>query len=162
MNFLKKIYKQNADQYNYILIKLTDTFPFFEEKVFVTDGVERREKNYHIADGMFSTYINYEMPRNQISAEISGPISFEITGDFECPVWVMNAGTKELTIRIRFQTDALWTLGPGAYAPLYPRDDVKVADEFFEEDRLSKEDPSSFLTQEEIIKLLKAFEEPSC
>ncbi len=63
-------YEKNKDK-DYIIIKLTDEFPYFKEKVFFISGKEKIEKNYHIADGMFSTYINYEMPDNGIAAEIS-------------------------------------------------------------------------------------------
>ena len=36
------------------MIKLTDEYPFFVEKVFVNDGKTMIANNYHIVEGMFS------------------------------------------------------------------------------------------------------------
>ncbi|SCY69345.1 hypothetical protein SAMN02910292_02529 [Lachnospiraceae bacterium XBB2008] len=127
---------------DYILIKLTDTYPFFVEKVFVKDGSARTENNYHIADGMFSQYINYEMPDNGISAEISGPIKFEICGNYDCPVYVMNTSESIIEIRVsilyNFSSTCTWPIEAGEVAAIYPEHMARTSDEIYYEDMLYK------------------------
>lgn len=140
---------------DYILIKLTDEWPYFVEKVFVKDGVSRTETNYHIADGMYSTYINYEMPDNGISAEISGPISFEVCGHYDCSVYVMNCGNEAKKIKVSTYNTSTWPLEPGEAAAIYPECKVQVEEDMFQEEELWKTHPEKFLTQEEITALLR-------
>ena len=151
--FLKHI--KNED---YIMIKLTDEYPFFVEKVFVIDGKTTVSNNYHIADGMFSHYINYEMPDNGISAEISGPIRFEISGKYNCPVYVMNTSRNTIEVRVclrSFSSTCTWPVEAGEVVAIYPEYQARTSDEIYIEDKLAREYPEMFLTQEEINALLR-------
>lgn len=145
---------RNMKDKDYILIKLKDEWPFFAEKVFVKDGKTRTESNYHIADGMFSTYINYEMPNNSISAEISGPIAFEISGTYDCPVYVMNSGKELMYIRVTRYVTSTWPLNPGEVAAIYPEGEAKAEEDMVWEMKLQKRYPEEILTQEEMNSLL--------
>ncbi|MCR5511099.1 MAG: hypothetical protein K6F54_09145 [Lachnospiraceae bacterium] len=143
---------------DYILIKLTDTYPFFVEKVFVKVGETQTANNYHIADGMFSRYINLEMPDNGISAEISGPIRFEISGNYDCPVYVMNTSKSIIEIRVyvhhSFSSSCTWPIEAGWVVAIYPEYMARTSDEMFYEDMLAQKRPELFLTQDEINALL--------
>lgn len=121
----------------YILIKLNNECPFFREKVFVKDESSRTETNYHIANGNFSSYINYEMPDNGISAEISGTIKFEVSGRYDCPVYVMNAGDEVLEYKISSGICTM-PLAPGAVAPIYPYEMARAEETGYIE-KLAKE-----------------------
>ncbi len=88
-------YEKNKDK-DYIIIKLTDEFPYFKEKVFYKSGKERIDKSYHLANGLYSTYINYEIPNIGIAAEITRYPVFEIAGSYDCPIYIMNAGDHEI------------------------------------------------------------------
>lgn len=125
-------YEKNKDK-DYIIIKLTDEFPYFKEKVFCKSGKEKIEKNYHIADGMFSTYINYEMPDNGIAAEISIYPIFEIAGSYDGPIYIMNAGDHE----IEFGLDRWWNrhgiIESGEILPIWPWESAQETERRFEE-----------------------------
>lgn len=143
--------KENETK-DYILIKLTDKSPFFLEKVFTKDGEIKVEKNYHIADGMFSRYINFEMPDNGISAEISGTISFEITGKYDCPVYVMNTSENIITIRVFGISSCAWTIEAGTVVAIYPQQMAEEYDGILSE--LYRNSTENHLTQSEIINIL--------
>ena len=149
---------------DYIMIKLTDEYPFFIEKVFVKAGETNTASNYHIADGMTSHYINYEMPDNGISAEISGPIKFEISGKYDCPVYAMNTSKNTIEVRVYlrgFSSTCTWPLEAGEVVPIYPEDLAKVIDEIISEELLAQKHPEMFLTQSEISALLRGEVPPS-
>ncbi len=138
---------------DYILIKLNNEWPFFQDKVFVKDGSSRTETNYHIANGNSSIYINYEMPDNGISAEISGPIRFEVSGKHDCPVYVMNAGNELLEYEIRSSAYTL-PLAPGMIAPIYPEKLAKAEEEAYIE-KLAEGKFAPGLTQKDIDDILR-------
>ena len=133
---------------DYILIKLNNECPFFREKVFVKDGESHTETNYHLANGYNSNYINYEMPDNGISAEISGPIRFAIIGKYDCPVYIMNAGNESLEYKIRSGAYTM-PLAPGMITAIYPEELAKAEEEAYIE-KLAEEDFRPGLTPERI------------
>lgn len=122
---------------DYFLIKLNNEWPFFQEKIFVKDGKSHTETNYHLANGSFSTYINYEMPDNGVAAEISGPIRFEVNGNYDCPVFIMNSSDEPMEYMVRSYTCTL-SLPPDAVAYIYPAGKVKEDEEAYFE-KLAKE-----------------------
>ena len=153
---------------DYILIKLTDHFPFFHEKVIKENGVERTETNYHIADGMFSTYVNFEMLNNGFSAEVSrGFVRFEIGGKHDWTVYVTNVGTENIEISVPEQS---WmyhdeenpdnipeyhhrgTVAPGEVYAIYPDEAVKETVSKFYQELMNGY--LNFLSQREINRLL--------
>ena len=140
---------------DYILIRMTDSFPFFKEKVFVRNGRETIDRSYHIANGTFSTYINYEMPDNGISAEVSWNPRFEITGKYDCPVYVTNIGEYTFDIELDHRMDLkkpTGSLAPGEVLAIYPEYLARETSEFFwEEQSFGK---TERLTQDEINRLL--------
>lgn len=138
---------------DYILIKLNNECPFFQEKVFVKDGNSRVETNYHIANGYNSNYINYEMPDNGISAEVSGPIRFAINGKYDCPVYVMNAGKESLEYEVRSGLYIL-PLAPGMIAAIYPEELAKAEEEAYVE-KLAEGKFAPGLTQKDIDDILR-------
>ena len=92
-----KEYVENYGTMDHVLIRMVNSFPYFKEKKIVENGVERIATNYHVADGMFSTYINYEMD-NGLCAEISKGIRFE-GGVCNYPVLVTNVDAEPMYIR---------------------------------------------------------------
>ncbi len=96
-------YEKRYGKMDHILIRMTDTFPFFKEKYIMENGAERIETNYHIADGMFSRYTNFELPNGSCSAETSGTPIFEsvcLKPENRCPVLVTNVGTEPFEISL--------------------------------------------------------------
>ncbi len=115
---------------DYILIKLNNECPFFHEKIYVKDGTSRTETNYHLANGYNSNYINYEMPDNGISAEVSGPIRFEVNGKYDCPVYIVNAGKESLEYKIRSGAYTM-SLAPGMITAIYSEELAKAEEEAY-------------------------------
>lgn len=135
----------------YILIKMTDEPPFFLEKVFVKDGESRVDTGYHTANGMFSNYVNLEFG---VSIEVSGPMGFEISGAFECPIYAMNAGKNPMEFKVRTFGLSTWTVEPYDVVGIYPQTLARVCDDIYIELMLQKTHPEKFLTQEQIKALL--------
>ena len=90
-------YRKKYGAEDHILIRISDSFPFFKEKLIIENGKERIETNYHIADGMFSRYTNYELPNGALSAETSWTPKFKavhLKEEKRCPVLITNAGKE--------------------------------------------------------------------
>ena len=148
-------YKEFVDNRfeDYILIKMTDSFPYYIEKEICKNGERHADNKYHIADGMFSTYINYEMPDNGISAELSLRPRFEITGKYDSPVYVMNAGGEGFEITV-LGWDTSGMLRPGEVLPIYPPELAEETRKAFEDIRVKEFLEGKKLSQSEIIRLL--------
>lgn len=149
-----KEYKENFGTENHILIRMTDSFPFFKEKLVVENGEERIETTYHIANGMFSCYINYELPLGGLSAEISGTPRFEITARYPYPIFVTNVGNNAFEIRY---DEITGMIEPDEVLALYPEDLAGQTKAKFEEDLLRNYGARlrNRLDQSEINRLLK-------
>ena len=114
-------YQEYLDKYenvDHLLIRMTDEFPYFCEKRIIRNGQEHIETNYHIADGMFSTYINYEVDCG-LSARIDKTITFEGICDY--PVFVTNVSDNKIELRI---DDSTGILEPGEVLAIRP-DELK-------------------------------------
>jgi hypothetical protein len=125
---------------------------YFKDKIVVENGIERVETNYHIVDGMTSTYINYELRNGDgVSAEISGIPRFEICrGSQYCPVFITNAGNESFEIKVGL----IFELVPDEVLAIFPEE---LAGEIKEKhDAYISEIPISdrTLNQVEINKLL--------
>jgi|GEM_PF-6722992 len=148
-------YKEFVDNRfdDYILIKMTNSFPFYIEKEICKNGERHVDKKYHIADGMCSRYINFEMPDNGISAEISVCPRFEITGRYDSPVYVMNAGEEGFDITVSgWITSGM--LRPGEVLPIYPSELAEETRKAFEDIRVKEFLEGKRLSQSEINRLL--------
>ncbi|MCR5094855.1 MAG: hypothetical protein K6B72_12885, partial [Lachnospiraceae bacterium] len=152
---------------DHILIRMTDSFPFFKEKYILENGVERIETNYHIADGMFSRYTNYELPNGACSAETSGTPMFEtvyLEPENRCPVLITNVGTESFEISLsRVQMPdgyqpvaATGMIHPdevfGIYPPHEAMDTLKQFEEAVMKEFTAKRE--NRITQDEINRLL--------
>ena len=148
-------YKEFVDKRfdNYILIKMMDSFPFYTEKEICKNGERHADNKYHIADGVTSTYINFEMPDNGISAEVSSYPRFEITGRYDSPVYVMNAGGEGFDITV-LGWDTSGMLSPGEVLPIYPPELAEETRKAFENIRLKEFLEGKWLSQSEINRLL--------
>ena len=136
-------YHKKYDDVDHVLIRMTDSFPYFKEKVFHSNGRDIIDSSYHFADGVFSCYINFEMPDNGLSAEISGCPQFEITTDDPMPILITNIGTKPFDARVVFGSFAAIT--PGAIFEIHPMNEIES---------LAKKTPLKYLSQDEMNRLL--------
>ena len=148
-------YKELVDnKFNdYILIKMTDSFPFYTEKEICKNGKRHVDNKHHIVDGIISTYINFEMPDNGISAEVTSYPHFEITGHYESPVYVMNTGEKGFDITV-FGWNTSGMLSPGEVLPIYPPELAEETRKAFENIRLKELLEGKWMSQSEINSLL--------
>ena len=148
-------YKEFVDNRfdDYILIKMMGSFPFYIEKEICKNGERHADNKYHIADGMTSTYINFEMPDNGISAEVSSYPRFEITGCYNSPVYVMNVGEEGFDITV-FGWDTIGMLSPGEVEPIYPPELAEETRKAFENIRLKEFLERKRMSQSEINSLL--------
>ncbi len=137
---------------DHALLRLTDVFPFFDSKVIVDQGIKTEDKKYHIADGMFSTYINFEMPHGGLSAEISGTMRFEICLNTTYPVFITNVGKEPLEFRI---DDSIGEIKPKEVFAIYPEKLKAETCEELDEQLFERVKPK--LTQDEIIRLLDGY-----
>ena len=154
-------FQSRTEDRDYILIKMSDHFPFFQEKVFMQDGKKRVETNYHVADGMFSCYVNFEM--NGISVEVTGAVRFEISGSYDCPVYVTNIGTDSFEMRLpqqkwMFDEEGYCYGGellPGEVLAIYPEEGMRETAAGFHEEQVRKwQHREGFMHQSEINALL--------
>ena len=149
-------YNTKYGSIDHALIRMTDSFPFFKEKVFIKNGRSRTESNYHIADGLYSTYINYEMPGGGISAEISGHPRFEISCNYDYPVFITNVDDNPF--EVHFCGKPEWgEILPNEVLAIYPESLAKETYKKLDEDTYKRfvEGPKKgFLSQEEINRLL--------
>lgn len=96
--FYTEFVKKYGDK-DYDLIKMSDGYPYFKEKLFHRDGKISTDTKYHIADNYDSTYIYYDFPDDAIiAAEISTYPSFEARCNYDHPIFVMNAGEKTFEV----------------------------------------------------------------
>lgn len=149
-------YRTKYGSVDHALIRMLDTFPFFKEKVFMKNGLAHIENNYHIADGLFSTYINFEMPENGISAEISGAPRFELNCKYDYPVFITNVGDNPLEVHFCFKPE--WgEISPDEVLAIYPEKLAAETYKKFEEEankRFATGSMKGFLSQDEISRLL--------
>ena len=148
-------YKSKYSRKDHVLIRMTDSFPFFKEKYIVENGEEKIETNYHIANGVFSCYINYEMPKHPLAAEITGTITFELHDGYGCPVLITNVGNEPIEVNIGTGGSS-GTLHPGEVFGIYPRGAAMATQKIFEDERRKRFGSAleNGLTQAEINKLL--------
>lgn len=150
-------YRMKYGEIEHVLIRMTDSFPYFKEKVIMKNGIARVENNYHIADGLFSTYINFEMPDGGISAEISGCPRFETPRDYLYPVFITNVGDKSFDIHLNGENG--WgSISPDEVLAICPSEYSKETFKKFDEESIQRYSRSEgnigFISQEEINRLL--------
>lgn len=150
-------YRMKYGEIEHVLIRMTDSFPYFKEKVIMKNGIARVENNYHIADGLFSTYINFEMPDGGISAEISGCPRFETPRDYLYPVFITNVGDKSFDIHLNGENE--WgSISPDEVLAICPSEYSKETFKKFDEESIQRYSRSEgnigFISQEEINRLL--------
>lgn len=148
-------YQKEYHEQDHILLKLTSAFPFFGEKIIIEDGKKRIEKNYHVADGMYSTYINYEMDKyGGLSAEISGIFTFEESLRCKMPVLIMNTGTEPLDIKLK-SSQLSGSIEPNEVLGIYPENLAKQTQDQFDKQIMEKFTyKNGFISQAEINRLL--------
>ena len=152
-------YKTEYGNRNHILIRMTDTFPYFKEKYYYENGNERTETNYHIANGNYCCYINYELSDGrQLSAEVSGYPKFEIYDNYGCCIFVQNTGKTSFDIRLDMITklnNFPGPITPGEVLAIYPEELADATNKILNERTRRKYLEEEFsLTQDEINKLL--------
>ncbi len=49
-------YRMKYGEIEHVLIRMTDSFPYFKEKVIMKNGIARVENNYHIVDMHFGHF----------------------------------------------------------------------------------------------------------
>lgn len=124
-------YSAAFDNVDHLLIRMTDTFPYFKEKRIIRSGKEYIETNHHIAYGMYCTYINYEVDSG-LSAEIEKTIRFE--GDHgDTPILVTNSSDSPIEIRVG---DMTGLLHPREVLGIFPQDLRQVTIDKFENDMI--------------------------
>lgn len=124
---------------DHILIRMTDSFPYFKEKYIVENGFGRTETNYHIADGMTSCYINFELHPVPLVAEVSRTPKFELQNGYSCPILITNVSDRPVYVSIGDLTpkgakppiiERGW-MQPGEVFGIYPYDIAKETLEIF-------------------------------
>ena len=149
-------YIARFDSRDHILIRMTDSFPYFKEKRIISHGLERIETNYHIADGMLATYVNFELPvPGALSALISvGHIRFE---DCFCdvPVLITNVSGSPIGIRLG---DTIGKLNPNEVLGIHPAD-LKQETITLLERRFVTEYAREYITQDQLNGFLVKLDE---
>ena len=159
-------YREKYGSRDHMLIRMSDSFPFFKEKLIVKNGEERVETNYHIADGNYSCYINFEPPEGSLAAEISWRPRFEDVFGIDHPVLVTNVGKEEFEIDLRNihmqgseygPLERAGVLHPGEVFAIYPYEEAIVTLRIFNEIRVKQYlegKMPGMLGQDEINRLL--------
>ena len=152
-------YRQRYGKQDHVLICLTDTPPYFKEKRIVKNGTEWVETNYHIHNGTFSTYINYEMPDEMemvASAEISGSPRFEICGREDTLIFITNVSDEQIEVELDPSLMGFEArpgkVFKGEVFAIYPKAPAEETRSIFEQRALKSE--NGFISQAEIIRLL--------
>ena len=147
-------YLKTYGKKDHILIRMTDSFPFFKEKYIVENGTERIATNYHIADGMFSCYINFELPKCPLSAEITGHPRFEMYDGYRCPILITNVGEKSIEVNIGYVGDT-GILNPNEVLGIFPKELAEETLKKFEEENYNRYiTGKGIISQDEINRLL--------
>ena len=147
-------YLKTYGKKDHILIRMTDSFPFFKEKYIVENGEERIETNYHIADGMFSCYINFELSKCSLAAEITGIPRFEINSGYRCPILITNVGEKSIEVNIGHLGDT-GILNPNEVLGIFPKELAEETLKKFEEENYNRYiTGKGIISQDEINRLL--------
>ena len=147
-------YLEKYSKSDHILIKMTDSFPFFKEKYIIENGVERIDTKYHIADGMFSSYINFELPGCPLAAEITGYPRFELNDGYSCPILITNVGDKPIEVGIGYFGNT-GILNLNEVLGIFPKELADETMKKFEEDNYNKYiHRDRFISQSEINRLL--------
>ncbi len=150
-------YQAKYGKQDHVLICLTDTPPYFKEKRIVKNGRERVETNYHIHDGMFSTYINYEMPDEMgmaVSAEISWSPRFEICGREDTLIFITNVSDEPIEVDLDlagFEGRHGKVFKDEVFA-IYPKVPAEETRSVF--DQRAQKSGNGFISQAEIVRLL--------
>lgn len=150
-------YKTKYGQQDHVLIKMTDHFPYFSEKVIVEDGKERIDSSYHVAVGTFCTYVNYEIHTGgSLVAEVEKLFTFVNHLSGNKSVFIINIGDEPFEIRLsNGQIGGM--LHPGEVLGIYPKalennTQQQFDDEYFNGDH-------KMLSQSEINRLLSGYTE---
>lgn len=125
-------FKQEYFQKDYILIKMSGHYPFFVEKIIQNDGKKMTDRRFHIDKEADSCYINFEMPDDGISAEITMCSIFNVTKHYDCPVFVLNVGNDPFyagSLNIEYGGK----IEPGEVLGIYHDSIVRETDCIFEE-----------------------------
>ncbi len=145
-------YKTKYGQLDHVLIKMTDHFPYFSEKVIVEDGKDKIDNSYHVAVGTYCTYVNYEIHTGgSLSAEVEKLFTFEnyLSGDKS--VFITNIGDEPFEIRLSHgQTGGM--LRPGVVLGIYPKVLENNTQQQFDEEYFNSD--HKMLSQSEINWLL--------
>ncbi len=151
-------YKNEYGKKDHILIRMTDSFPFFKEKYYYENGNERTETNHHITNGTYCCYINYELPDGKpLSAEVSGTPKFEIYDGYGRPIFVQNIGETSFDIRLDVITKPFncpGPINPGEVLAIYPEELADATKRIIKERTRKKYMIEFCLSQDEINKLL--------
>jgi len=110
-------YTAQYDQIDHLLIRMKADYPYFQEKRIIENGIERIEKNYHVTNGMFANYINYEVPYG-LAALISQTIRFEIS-NCPTPIFITNVDAENIELYVE---NVIGILHPGEVLPIYPKE----------------------------------------
>ena len=110
-------YTARYDNVDHVLIRMKSDFPYFQEKRIVENGIERIEINYHVTNGMFSNYINYELPCG-LAALISQTIRFEIS-NCPTPIFITNVDAENIELYVE---NVIGILHPGEVLAIYPKE----------------------------------------
>ena len=147
-------YEETYSNKDHILIRLMDSFPYFDAKKIVENGVERIEKNYHIADGLFSCYINYELHPVPLAAEISNGAYFELCKGYSCPILITNVGENPVHVGFEKLGDN-GDLYPKEVLAIYPEEAAEETHGLFRVRQFKEHINKHFISQEEMDSLLR-------
>ena len=165
----EEYWEKNKDK-DHILIRMTDSFPFFKEKFIIENGKDRIDTNYHIADGLFSRYTNFELPNGALAAETSYTPIFEsmyVEPERQCPIFITNIGEEAFEVSLRgielpreYEAGtATGLIHPNEVLAIFPKEAALATVQQFEKESVIKYEGVTWLSQKEIERILRGYKD---